>query len=111
MSPYYLVYICNEGNVKFSYIKSKKVLDYYQKLCVPNKEVLLDLVSEFNDETSNGKDMGQYSDLLVATIEDILGKKQETGVKSLFSKGGTSFVRNDIDGLEEFELITFLIVK
>ena len=55
--------------------------------------------------------MSQYSELLVETIEDILGKKQETGVKSLFNKGGTAVVKRDIDGLEEFELITFLIIR
>ena len=55
--------------------------------------------------------MHKYSELLVETIEDILGKKQETGVKSLFNKGGTAVVKRDIDGLEEFELITFLIVR
>ena len=44
-------------------------------------------------------------------IYQIIGKKQETGVKSLFSKGGTAVVKQDIDGLEAFELITFLIVR
>ncbi len=111
LSPYYLVYIGEDSEVKFSYIKSKKVLDYYKKLCLGKKEVLVDLVKEFNYDTNDGKDMSQYSELLVETIEDILGKKQETGVKSLFTKGGTAVVKKDIDGLEEFELITFLIVR
>lgn len=111
LSPYYLVYIGEDSEVKFSYIKSKKVLDYYKKLCLGKKEVLVDLVKEFNNDTNDGKDMSMYSELLVETIEDILGKKQETGVKSLFSKGGTAVVKKDIDGLEEFELITFLIVR
>ena len=111
LSPYYLVYIGEDSEVKFSYIKSKKVLDYYKKLCLGKKDVLVDLVKEFNYDTNDGKDMSKYSELLVETIEDILGKKQETGVKSLFSKGGTAVVKKDIDGLEEFELITFLIVR
>ena len=111
LSPYYLVYIGEDSEVKFSYIKSKKVLDYYKKLCLGKKEVLVDLVKEFNYDTNDGKDMSKYSELLVETIEDILGKKQETGVKSLFKKGGTAVVKKDIDGLEEFELITFLIVR
>ena len=83
----------------------------YKKLCLGKNEVLTDLVDEFNFDTGDGKDMRQYSELLVETIEDIIGKKQETGVKSLFSKGGTAVVKQDIDGLEEFELITFLIVR
>ena len=86
-------------------------MDYYKKLCLGKNEVLTDLVNDFNFDTDDGKDMRQYSELLVETIEDIIGKKQETGVKSLFSKGGTAVVKQDIDGLEEFELITFLIVR
>ena len=69
------------------------------------------MVNEFNFDTDDGRDMHIYSELLVETIEDIIGKKQETGVKSLFNKGGTAVVKRDIDGLEEFELITFLIVR
>lgn len=111
LSPYYLVYIGEAGEVKFSYMKSKTVLDYYKKLCLGKKEVLNDLVKEFNFDTDDGKNMSKYSELLVETIEDILGKKQETGVKSLFNKGGTAVVKKDINGLEEFELITFLIIR
>ncbi len=111
LSPYYLVYIGEDNQVKYNYINSKKVLDYYQKLCVGKKEVLHELVKDFNMETNDGKDMEKYSSLLVETIENILGKKQEAGVKSLFSKGGTAVIKQDINGLEEFELVTFLIIK
>lgn len=111
LSPYYLVYIGEDGEVKFSYMKSKTVLDYYKKLCLGKKDVLNELVKDFNFDTNDGKDMRKYSELLVETIEDIIGKKQETGVKSLFNKGGTAVVKKDINGLEEFELITFLIVR
>lgn len=111
LSPYYLVYIGDDGEVKLNYIKSKNLLDYYQKLCVSKDDVLLDLVKEFNRETDDGRDMDKYSSLLVETIDNILGKKQEVGVKSLFRKGGTATVKKDINGLEEFELITFLMVR
>ena len=86
-------------------------MDYYKKLCLSKDEVLHELVKDFNMETNDGKDMEKYSNLLVETIENILGKKQEAGVKSLFSKGGTATVKNDINALEEFELVTFLIIK
>ena len=74
-------------------------------------EEINDLVNEFNFDTNDGRNMSKYSELLVETIEDIIGKKQETGVKSLFNKGGTAVIKRDINGLEEFELITFLIVR
>ena len=63
LSPYYLVYISEEGEVKFTYIKSKKLMDYYKKLCVGKTEVLHDLVSKFNSETNDGKNMKKYSKL------------------------------------------------
>ena len=112
LTPYYLVYINEFGEVKFSYIHSKKVLDYYQKLCVGKNEVFWDLTQEFNDKTNNGKNMKRYSELLVETIEDILGKKQDVGIDSLFSgEDYTTLEQTDITGLEEFELITFLIIN
>lgn len=111
LTPYYLVYISDSGEVKLNYIQSKKVLDYYKKLCSGQSEVYRELINEFDRETDDGRDMSKYSELLSLSIEDILGKKEETGVKSLFSKGGTTPVKHDISGLEEFKLITFLILK
>lgn len=111
LTPYCLVYINNNGEVKLNYIQSKKVMDYYKKLCSGKNQVYTELIKEFDEETKDGKDMEKYSKLLSLAIEDILGKKEETGVKSLFSKGGTNPVKRDISGLEEFKLITFLILK
>lgn len=111
LTPYYLVYISEDEEVKLNYIQSKKILDYYQKLCSGKKEVFKNLVESFDRETDNGRQMDKYSQLLKESIENIIGKKQETGVRSLFTKGGTSPVKNNIEGLEEFELISFLILK
>lgn len=111
LTPYYLVYITENNEVKLDYIQSKKILDCYQKLCSGKNEVFRKFVESFDHETDNGKQMDKYSKLLKESIENIIGKKQETGVRSLFTKGGTSPVKNNIEGLEEFELITFLILK
>ena len=111
LNPYYLVYVGEDNEIKFTYIKSKKVLDYYKKLCKNNNSISIDLVKEFNNETNNGKEMKKYSKLLIETINSIINKKEEVGVESLFSKGGTSVIENDINALEDFELITFLIIK
>ena len=111
LTPYYLIYITQNREVKLNYTQSKKILDYYQKLCSGKKEVFKNLVELFDKKTNNGKQMDEYSQLLKESIENILGKKHETGVRSLFTKGGTTPVKNDIEGLETFELITFLILK
>lgn len=111
LTPYYLVYINEDKQVKLNYVQSKKILDYYQKICTGQKKIYKELVQDFEEETNNGKDMHGYSTLLSTAIDNILGKKDEIGVKSLFSKGGTATIINEAAGLDEFELITFLIIK
>lgn len=109
--PYYMVYITDDGQVQLSFLHAKKILDYYKKLCSGKNEVLKELVEEFNKETNDGRRMEHYSDLLEASIENIIGKKQDIGVSSLFSKGGTTMQKSLFDGIEDFELITFLVLK
>lgn len=109
--PYYMVYITDDGEVQLSFLHAKKILDYYKKLCSGKGEVLKELVEKFNKETNDGRNMKHYSDLLEASIENLIGKKQDIGVASLFSKGGTTMQKNLFDGIEDFELITFLVLK
>jgi SNF2 family DNA or RNA helicase len=109
--PYYLVYITDDGEVKQSFLHAKQILDYYKKLCCGKGEVLSDLVSQFNAETHDGSRMQHYSGLLNAAVENLIGKKQEIGVASLFSRGGTTLQKEFYDGLEDFELVTFLVLK
>ncbi|MDI9387214.1 MAG: helicase-related protein [Spirochaetota bacterium] len=109
--PYYLVYISDNGEIKLSFLHAKKILDYYKKLCSGQNEVLKNLLDTFNQQTNNGRNMNHYSSLLNKAIENIIGKKQEIGVASLFSKGGTINLKDGAEGLEDFELITFLILK
>ena len=109
--PYYMVYITDDGEVKLSFLHAKKVLDYYKKFCSGKKEVFAELVAEFNCETDDGHNMKHYSDLLERAIQNLIGKKQEIGVASLFSRGGTTLQASFYDGIEDFELITFLVLK
>jgi hypothetical protein len=109
--PYFMVYITDDGEVRYSYLHIKKLLDFYKKLCSGNREVFHELVEFFNTETDNGSNMKKYSNLLETVIENIIGKKEEMGVASLFSKGGTTLQKSMFYGMEEFELITFLVIK
>ena len=109
--PYYMVYITDDGEVKLSFLQAKKILDYCKKLCSGKNEILRELVNEFNAKTDDGKKMRHYSELLGAAIENLVGKKQEIGVASLFSKGGTTMQKSFFDGIEDFELVTFLVLK
>lgn len=109
--PYYMVYITDDGEVKLSFLHAKKILDYFKKLCSGKDEIIKDLVEQFNTQTDDGRKMGHYSGLLGAAIENLIGKKQEIGVASLFSKGGTTMQKELFDGIEDFELVTFIVLK
>ena len=109
--PYYMVYITDDGHVQLSFLHAKKILDIYKKLCSGKKEVLKDLVAKFNKATDDGRKMDHYSDLLEASIENLIGRKEDVGVASLFSKGGTTMQKGMFEGIEDFELITFLVIK
>jgi len=109
--PHYMLYVKEDGPVELNYLHAKKILDYYKKLCSGKRELFMELIEDFNKETNDGRDMSKFSELLKSSIESILGKKEEEGVASLFNKGSTSHVRNNFSGLEEFELVTFLILK
>jgi hypothetical protein len=90
---------------------AKKVLDIYKKLCSGQNEILTELVRVFNRETDEGRKMKHYSNLLENAIQNLIGKKQEVGVSSLFNKGGTTLQKESCEGIEDFELITFLVIK
>ncbi|NMA96453.1 MAG: helicase, partial [Clostridiales bacterium] len=108
--PYYLVYVTEDEEVKLSFSQSKQILDYYKKICYKNDRLDEELIDRFNKATGDGTDMRKYSRLLEVAIEDIIGAKEQVGIESLFSKGGTSILSKNIDGLEDFELISFLII-
>lgn len=109
--PYYLVYVYDDGTVKYNYLHTKMILDFYKKLCSGKNEIMEELIEQFNEDTMNGKKMEKYSSVLEDAIFSIIGKTEEKGVASLFSKGGTTLQKSLFTGVEDFELISFLIIK
>ena len=71
----------------------------------------MELCHEFNRETQDGKSMGKYSELLQKAVASIVQQKEESDLESLFSFGETTALVGDIAGLDDFELICFLVIK
>lgn len=109
--PFYLVYIGEDGEIICDYLNPKKMLDDIRLLCRGKKEPIKELCRRFNEETNDGKDMTEMSELLSEAIESIIDCKEESDIDSLFSAGGTSALMSSISGLDDFELICFLVVK
>lgn len=109
--PFYMVYISIEGKIICDYLNPKKMLDYVRLLCRGKSEPIMQLCHKFNIETEDGRNMNQISDLLGEAINSIIDVKEETDIDSLFSSGGTSALLSTVSGLDDFELICFLVVK
>lgn len=80
-------------------------------LCRDKKEPIKDLYKIFNKETDDGRNMKDISGLLSEAINSIIDYKEESDIDSLFSPGGTSALMSEVSGLDDFELICFLVVK
>jgi len=111
LNPYFLVFLEDDGSVKYNYIQSKKILDLYKKLCGGASELYSELIEEFNRETNNAQDMSKYAKYLETVVENIVGKEEEKGIESLFSFGATTLSNDMVKGLDDFELVSFLVVK
>ena len=109
--PFYMVYIGIDGEVVCDYLNPKKLLDTVRLLCRGKSEPVLELCEKFNKETDDGRDMEKVSQLLSDAINSIIDVKEESDIDSLFSAGGTSALMSEINGLDDFELICFLVVK
>ena len=109
--PFYMVYIGVDGEIVCDYLNPKKLLDTVRLLCRGKKEPVLSLCRKFNEETDDGRNMREVSDLLNDAINSIIDVKEESDIDSLFSAGGTSALMSEINGLDDFELICFLVVK
>ena len=109
--PFYMVYIGIDGDIVCDYLNPKKLLDTVRLLCRGKKEPVLSLCRKFNEETDDGRNMQEVSELLNDAINSIIDAKEESDIDSLFSAGGTSALMSEISGLDDFELICFLVVK
>lgn len=109
--PFYMVYIGIDGEVICDYLNPKKMLDNIRLLCRGKKEPIKELYQRFNEETDDGRDMTEMSELLSEAINSIIDCKEESDIDSLFSAGGTSALMSAVSGLDDFELICFLVVK
>ena len=109
--PFYMVYVGVDGDIICDYLNPKKILDTVRMLCRGKNMPIPLLCNVFNSETDDGRNMSEMSELLSEAINSIIDVKEESNIDSLFSSGGTSALISDISGLDDFELVCFLVVK
>ena len=80
-------------------------------LCRGQCKPIPDLCRKFNEETDDGRNMSEMSELLSLAIDSITDTKEESDIDSLFKPGGTTLSHETFKGIEDFELITFIVLR
>jgi len=111
LHPYYLVYIDRAGHVVHDHTEVKRLLDLARTCCKGQDKPIPLATQLFNEETAEGRQMQVYSDLLGKAIRSMIEVKEEKDLDSLFTGGKTTALTNTISGLDDFELITFLVIQ
>lgn len=111
LHPFYMVYLSDEGEVRCNHLSPKRLLDTMRLACKGKDAPDLKLCQQFNKETKDGYRMDTYSHLLQKAVESIITVKDESDIDSLFSEGDTTALENKVKGLDDFELIAFLVIK
>ena len=111
LHPFYMVYISNDGEVICDHLSPKDMLDKMRFLCKGKTEPIPEVYKQFNKETRDGKDMSKFSELLGKAIASIIEVKDESDIDSFLGGSQVSFLSNEIKGLDDFELICFLVIR
>lgn len=111
LHPFYMVYIGADGEVICDHLSPKQMLDKMRYICKGKADPIPELYKQFNKETRDGRNMTEFSKLLGDAIASIIEVKEEGDIDSFLSGNQISFLSNEIKGLDDFELICFLVVK
>lgn len=111
LHPYYLVYIGEDGDIIADHTEVKRLLDLIRTSCKGKFEPIQPVCRTFNERTQDGRQMEGYSELLSEAIRSMIEVKEEKDIDSLFSGGHTTALTTTIKGLDDFELIAFLVIE
>ncbi len=110
LTPHYLVHVGDDGAALLPYTQAKQVLDAIKKLCMGKDSTDAAACARFDAMTQDGKDMAHAQDLLAKAVASIVGRREERAVASLFSAGGTHALKGEFAGINDFEVVAFLVV-
>ena len=111
LHPFYMVYVAEDASIVCDHLSPKELLDKMRYLCKDKTSPYTELCTAFNRETRDGKDMKACSKLLGDAIHSIIHVKEESDINSFLDGGQISFADHSISGLDDFELICFLVIK
>lgn len=111
LHPFYLVYVTEDRQIEVNHLHPKELLDKLRHLAKGKDSPNTGLVAKFNTETNDGKDMDAYTGMLTTAIQSVITVKEEKDIYSIFTPGESTVLANEIKGLDDFELIDFLVIR
>lgn len=111
LHPFYMVYISKDGEIICDHLSPKQMLDKMRYLCKGKTQPIPELYRAFNKETHDGRNMNKVSHLLGEAIASIIEVKNESDISNFLDGVQMSFLADEIKGLDDFELVCFLIVR
>ena len=110
LAPTYLVHVGDDGALVLPYTQAKRILDQLKRLCLGRDLPDDGACARFDRVTKHGAEMRATQDLLAAAIASVVGKTEERAVASLFAPGGTHGLKGEFAGMNDFEVLAFLVV-
>lgn len=110
LTPFYMVWVSESGEAHMTFTQAKKILDLLKKLSLGRSMPDEGAVTRFKAVTRDGTDMSKYQVLLAKAVAAITGKTEEKGVESLFQRGGTVLSKESFQGIDDFEVVSYLII-
>ncbi len=113
LQPYFLVYIREDGEVRFTFEQPKQILEMYRLLCAGVKRPYDELCNLFDEQTDNGTNMTQYNDLLQKAVNSLTHTYRKRAVSKLLAGRGGTLVKPEkqVRSVTDFELITWLVIQ
>jgi SNF2 family DNA or RNA helicase len=110
LAPHYLVHIGDDATTLLPFTQAKTVLDRLKRVCVGRDLPDAEACDRFDKATKQGEDMAQARRLLSAAVASVIGKKEERAVASLFTPGGTHAIKGEFAGINDFEVVAYLVI-
>jgi hypothetical protein len=110
LAPHYLVHVGDDGAVLLPFPQAKQILDRLKRLCVGRDLPDAAACARFDKATKQGEDMRNAQRLLAAAVGSVVGKTEERAVASLFTPGGTHGLAGEFAGMDDFEVVAFLVI-
>ena len=110
LAPHYLVHVGDDGTALMPFTQAKQILDRLKRVCLGRDLPDLDACARFDTATRGNEDMREPQRLLASAIASIVGKSEERAVASLFTPGGTHAIEDEFAGINDFEVVAFLVV-